>query len=422
MTLAAGILLVVILAGGYMAWNIGANDVANAMGTSVGSGALTLGRAVVLAGIFEFLGAVLVGSHVTDTIRGGILEVSLFATTGPMGADGPLILALGMLSSLIAAALWLHFASFLSLPVSTTHSIVGALVGVGLVALGLGGVDWGTMGTIVASWFVSPLLGGLLGFFTFLLVRTRVLRSTDPIGATRQIAPYLITVVVTLIILSFIYKALSNIMEAPPFLLALGSALAIGVLCGLITAFGIRRRPAPQGVRPYVYVERIFAGLQIVTACYVAFAHGANDVANAIGPVAAVVNLSTTGFMDLATQVPVPFWVLLLGGTGIVVGLATYGYRVIATIGKHITEMTPTRGFAAEFGAATTVLIASRMGLPVSTTHTLVGAVIGVGFAQGIAALNLRVIRNIIGSWLATVPAAAALGAVLFVGLRAVLI
>ncbi|HUG40924.1 MAG TPA: inorganic phosphate transporter [Longimicrobiales bacterium] len=422
MTLAAGLLLVTIVAGGYMAWNIGANDVANAMGTSVGSGALTLGRAVVLAGIFEFLGAVLVGSHVTDTIRGKILEVSLFAPTGPLGGDGPLVLALGMLSALIAAALWLHLASYLSLPVSTTHSIVGALVGVGIVAVGFAGIAWGTVAQVVVSWVVSPFLGGLLAYLTFAVIRRRVLRDADPIGATRQIAPYLIVVVVSLIVLSFIYKVLKNVMDTPPFLLALAAAIGLGVLCGLITAVGVRGRPVPEGVRPYVYVERIFAGLQIVTACYVAFAHGANDVANAIGPLAAVVNLTAVGFTDLVTRVAVPMWVLVLGGVGIVTGLATYGYRVIATIGKQITEMTPTRGFAAEFGAATTVLIASRLGLPVSTTHTLVGAVIGVGFAQGIAALNLRVIRNIVGSWLATLPAAGAVGAVIFLALRFALV
>lgn len=419
MTVATGLLLVTILAGGYMAWNIGANDVANAMGTSVGSGALTLGRAVLLAGIFEFLGAVLVGSHVTDTIRGKILDAALFAPTGPMGADGPLVLALGMLSALMAAGLWLHLASFLSLPVSTTHSIVGAVVGVGIVAVGFGGIEWATVGSIVMSWVVSPLLGGILAFTTFLVVRARVLRNPDPISATRAIAPHLIFIVVTLIALSFIYKVLRNIMDTPPFILALGASMALGLLCALITWAGVRRRPAPEGIRPYVYVERIFAGLQIVTACYVAFAHGSNDVANAIGPVAAVVNLSTTGFADLVTQVAVPMWVLFLGGAGIVLGLATYGYRVIATVGKEITEMTPTRGFAAEFGAATTVLIASRMGLPVSTTHTLVGAVIGVGFAQGIGALNMRVIRNIIGSWLATVPAAAGVASLIFIALRA---
>ena len=418
MTIATGVLLAAILAGGYMAWNIGANDVANAMGTSVGSGALTLMGAVVLAGIFEFLGAVLVGSHVTDTIRGGILEVAAFEPGGEMGADGPLMLALGMLSALLAAGLWLHLATFFSLPVSTTHSIVGALIGVGIVSLGLGGVDWAMVGSIVASWFVSPVLGAGLGFLTFVMIRRRILRRTDPIRATRSMAPWLMGMVATLMVLSFIYKALKNVLDAPPVMLALGGSLLAGLVVAAVVALGVRLRPAPEGVDPYGYVERMFAGLQIVTACYVAFAHGANDVANAIGPVAAVVNLAASEFAAVGTEVPVPFWVLVLGGAGIVVGLATFGYRVIATVGKEITEMTPTRGFSAEFGAATTVLVASRMGLPVSTTHTLVGSVIGVGLAQGIGALNTRVIRNIIGSWLATVPAAAGVGALLFIALR----
>ena len=418
MTIATGILLAAIVAGAYMAWNIGANDVANAMGTSVGSGALTLMGAVVLAGIFEFLGAVLVGSHVTNTIRGGILEVGAFEPGGVIGADGPLVLALGMLSALLAAGLWLHVATFFSLPVSTTHSIVGALIGIGIVSLGLGGVDWGTVGSIVASWFVSPVLGAGLGFLTFIMIRRRILKRSDPIVATRAMAPWLMGTVAMLMVLSFIYKALKNVLDAPPLVVALGGAVLAGLVVAGAVALGVRLRPAPEGVDPYRYVERMFAGLQIVTACYVAFAHGANDVANAIGPVAAVVNLAQSGFERVGTEVPVPFWVLVLGGVGIVVGLATYGYRVIATVGKEITEMTPTRGFSAEFGAATTVLIASRMGLPVSTTHTLVGSVIGVGLAQGIGALNMRVIRNIIGSWVATVPAAAGIAALIFVVLR----
>ncbi len=422
MTTATALLLAAIAAGAYMAWNIGANDVANAMGTLVGSGALTLARAVVLAGTFEFLGAVLVGSHVTATIRGRIVDVAAFGAAGPLGANGPLILALGMLSALLAAGIWLHLATLLSLPVSTTHSIVGALIGMGLVTFGLGGVHWGMLGRIVVSWVVSPLLGGILAYITFMVVRSRVLRSATPIKATREIAPYMVGTVITLIVLSFIYEVLKNVLSRPPVLLALAIALGCGFLAGALTLFGVRRRPVPSAGDPYAYVERTFASLQIITACYVAFAHGANDVANAIGPVAAVVNLAQNGFTELATSVPVPRWILVGGGAGIVIGLGTFGYRVIATVGKEITEITPTRGFSAEFGTATTVLVASRLGLPISTTHTLVGAVIGVGFAQGLGALNVRVIRNIVNSWLATVPAAAAVGAILFLALKAIVL
>ncbi len=422
MTTATALLLAAIVGGAYMAWNIGANDVANAMGTSVGSGALTLARAVVLAGTFEFLGAVLVGSHVTATIRGKIVDVAAFGAGGPLGANGPLILALGMLAALMAAGLWLHLATFLSLPVSTTHSIVGALIGVGLVSFGMAGVHWAMLGRIVASWIVSPLLGGILAYLTFMVVRRRVLRSETPVQATREVAPYMVGTVITLIVLSFIFNALKNVLSEPPFILALAIALASGLLAGALTLFGVRRRPAPVDADPYAYVERTFASLQVITACYVAFAHGANDVANAIGPVAAVVNLTQNGFTELATSVPVPRWILVGGGAGIVLGLGTFGYRVIATVGKDITEITPTRGFSAEFGTATTVLVASRLGLPISTTHTLVGAVIGVGFAQGMAALNIRVIRNIVNSWLATVPAAAVVGAALFMALKAIVL
>ena len=418
MDIATGLLLAALIGGSYMAWNIGANDVANAMGTSVGSGALTLKRAIIVAAVFEFAGAVLVGSHVTDTIRKGIVEVSLFAPTGPAGADGPLLLALGMLAALVAAGAWLHVATHFALPVSTTHSIVGAVVGIGVATFGLAGVDWATMLEIVLSWFASPLLGALIAFFAFVFVRRRVLESLDPAAASRRIGPYLVGLVVTIIFLSFVYKVLANVIEAPPFVLSLGVSVALGTLAAFASRPLIARADAHPG-GPYQHVERMFAVLQVATAIFVAFAHGANDVANAVGPLAAVVTLARTGFTEIATTVPVPFWVLILGGVGIIVGLATLGYRVIETVGKQITEMTPTRGFCAEFGAACTVLIASRLGIPVSTTHTLVGGVIGVGLAQGIAALNLRVVRNIIVSWLATVPVAAAFSAVIYFALRA---
>ena len=415
------LLLVTLLAGLYMAWTIGANDVANAMGTSVGSGALTLTAAIVVAGVMEFSGAVVMGSGVTDTISKGIIETSLFAPDGPLGPDGPHQLALAMLSALISAALWLHFATHFGLPVSTTHSIVGAVLGVGILSFGWSGVDWGTMLQILGSWIVSPVLGGFIAFVTFWNVRKHILRSPDPIAATRRVAPHMVAIVVAVMFLSFIYKVLKNRIDAPPVLMSLGVSLVAGAAVGLIVGYIIRRRQPRPGSTPYAYVERMFGMLQISTACFVAFAHGANDVANAVGPLAAVVSLYRNGYATISTQVAVPFWVLVAGGFGIVIGLATFGYRVIATIGKQITEMTPTRGFSAEFGAATTVLVASSLGLPISTTHTLVGGVIGVGFAQGIGALNLRVVRNIVTSWLATVPAAAATAAVIFLVLRTVL-
>src|SRR5690606_38541206 len=281
-------------------------------------------------------------------------------------------------------------------PVSTTHSIVGAVMGIGLVSFGIRGVDWGTMGGIVASWVISPVLGGILAFVSFWAIRRYILASPDPVLATVRTTPYIVAAVAAVMVLSFIYKVLKNRMDVPPILLALAVAIGVGVIVGIMTAAFTRSLAPPPGMKAYDFVERVFALLQIGTACFVAFAHGANDVANAVGPVAAVVSIYQAGFASVPAEVGVPLWVLVLGGAGIVVGLAALGYRVIATIGKEITEITPTRGFSAEFGAATTVLLASTLGLPVSTTHTLVGAVIGVGFARGIGALNLRIIRNIV--------------------------
>jgi len=422
MTLGLAILAIALAAGFYMAWTIGANDVANAMGTSVGSGALTLVGAIVLAAVFEFGGAVLVGASVTETISKGIVEVGLFEPTGPLGEDGPLLLALGMICALLASAVWLHAATHFGMPVSTTHSIVGAVLGVGVVSFGFHGVDWGTMGQIVASWLVSPLLGGVLAFISFIVIRRLILESPDPVVATRRYAPYIIGIVVAVMTLSFIYKVLSRRFEAPSVVLSILIAAALGAAVGVIAGAFVRATRPVREAGAFNYVERVFALLQIATACYVAFAHGANDVANAVGPLAAVTTLYDTGFTEVAGRVGVPMWTLLLGGGGIVLGLATLGHRVIATIGGQITEITPTRGFSAEFGAATTVLIASSLGLPISTTHTLVGGVIGVGFGHGIAALNLATVRRIVTSWVATVPFAAALAAVLFLVARALVL
>lgn len=408
------LLLAVLLGGLYMAWGIGANDVANAMGTSVGSGALTLLGAILLAGILEFSGAVAIGSNVTQTISKGIIDTEMFAPSGPLGERGPLLLGVGMLCSLIGAAVWLHAATHLGLPVSTTHAIVGAVVGIGLVSFGIPGIDWGKLGQIVGSWVVSPLLGGLLAYISFRAIRAYILSAADPVRATVRFAPYIVAGVVAIMVLSFIYKVLRNRVDAPSIAVSVAAALAAGVAAGVLASAVTRNIAPAPGMNPYQYVERVFALLQIATACFVAFAHGANDAANAVGPVAAVVTLYQTGYREVAASVGVPLWVMVLGGAGIVLGLATLGHKVIATVGREITEITPTRGFSAEFGAATTVLLASSLGLPISTTHTLVGAVVGVGMARGIGALNLQIIRNIATSWLATVPVAAGVAALLY--------
>jgi len=409
-------LLIGLVSAAYMAWNIGANDVANAMGTSVGSGALSLAAAVVLAGIFEFAGASLVGTHVTETIRTGILDTSAFAADSPiLGPEGPRILLLGMVSALLAAGLWLQLATSLGLPVSTTHSIVGALVGFALVSVGSHSVRWGVVAKVSASWVLSPILGAMVAAGMFLFVSHGILRREDPAGATRRLGPHLVGAVAFLLVLSFIYKVLGHIITSPPWWSVVGVAAVLAGLAFLMTK-ALIERGWQQPEQPFAYVERVFGRLQIVTACYVAFAHGANDVANAVGPAAAVVQIHSLG--SLPPNVPVPEWILVAGGIGIVVGLATWGYKVIATVGGAITELTPTRGFSAEFGAATTVLVASRMGLPVSTTHCLVGAVIGVGLARGLAAINLRMVGRIVNSWIVTLPVAGALAVGLFEVLR----
>ncbi len=396
-------------AGFYMAWNIGANDVANAMGTSVGSRALTLRQAVVVAGLFELAGAVLVGGHVTETVRKGIVSPAAFGT----GTDAYMY---GMLAALIAAGVWLHLATRLGLPVSTTHSIVGAVTGFGVVAGGWGVVNWGKMVQIVLSWFTSPVCGGILGYLVFLVVGRVILDARSPVRRARILAPCFIFLTVFIIVLSVVYKGLKNLNLNLPLERAVLLAAGAGAASALVAAVPIVRYLAGKDERElgdqYLFVERIFRYLQVMTAASVAFAHGSNDVANAVGPLAGIVNVARQGVLE--AKAPVPFWVLLLGGTGIVIGLATWGYKVIYTIGSRITELTPTRGFSAELAAAATILVGSRLGMPISTTHVLVGAVVGVGLGRGMAALNLRMLRDIVSSWFLTVPFTAVLAALLY--------
>jgi PiT family inorganic phosphate transporter len=411
-TLGTWVFWVAVAACIYMAWNIGANDVANAMGTSVGSHAVSLRQAVFLAAVFEFAGAFLVGGHVTDTVRKGIVSPSIFQGQ----AD---IFVLGMLAALLAAGIWLNLATFLGLPVSTTHSIIGAVVGFGLLIGGATAIHWSKLGSVILSWLISPIFGGIIGWMTFTFIKRTVLSSWNPDRAARRAVPLLLIPVTAILVLSMLYKGLKNLSLDISF----GKALLIAIIAGIMASFFMKgvlywkyaHRPTKRK-EAFEQVEGIFAYLQIGTACYVAFAHGANDVANAIGPFAAIVAVFKSG--DLAMRVPVPMWVLGLGGVGIVVGLGTWGYRVIDTIGKKITPITPSRGFSAEFATATTVLLCSKLGLPVSTSHTLVGSVIGVGMARGMAALNLRVIRNIINSWIITIPATAAVTMVIFLVLK----
>ncbi len=417
MTLIIGI---TVLLGLYMAWNIGANDVANSMAAAVGSKSISIKKAIIAAGICEFAGAVLVGSHVTDTVRKGIVNPRAIAEIPGLAENqAAAMLAIGMMSALLAAALWLNIATWMGMPVSTSHSIVGAVAGFGVAAAGFNCVNWSKMGQIVISWFISPVAGGVLGFIFFKFITRLILGKKRPARAAVRIIPFIVFFVTVVVGIAILYKGLKHSMEGAEWLTgnrALIIAAAIGVIAALISRSLIARRLRNKDNLPLAeqlnLVEHVFAPLVIASSCTVAFSHGANDVANAVGPLAAVVDIIRTGSVKM--EVPVPFWILALGGVGIVLGLATFGYRVMHTVGTKITQMTPSRGVAASIAATTTVLVCTRMKLPVSTTHTLVGAILGIGLARGLAAVNRNVTRDIFRSWFVTVPAVAVLAVVLF--------
>ena len=408
-------IVMAVVFGVFMTWGIGANDVANAMGTAVGSGAITIKTAIVIAAIFEFAGAGLAGGHVTKTIRKGIVD--------PSGiADQPEILIMGMLAALLAAGCWLAVASTRGWPVSTTHSIIGALVGFAIAAIGLDAVQWGKIGQIVASWIVSPLLGGGIAFALMVSIQRLMFNSDQPYQSAVRWGPAYVFLVGFTISLVTMFKGLKHLKID----LSVPMSFVIAGLIGLVVAyvgFVLIRRvqidARADQTSHFASVERVFAPMIIFTACAMAFAHGSNDVANGIGPLAAVYGLVQSGG-ELAQKSEMPIWILVIGGAGIVLGLATYGYRVMATIGLQITELTPTRGFCATLAAAITVVLASRTAMPVSTTHIAVGAVMGVGLARGIAAINLQVIRSIFISWIVTLPAGGVLAAVFYFMLKSI--
>ncbi len=413
MEFATVFIVLAIIFGLYMTWGIGANDVANAMGTSVGSGAITVRKAILIAAIFEFTGAVMAGGHVTSTIRKGIIDAS--------AAPSPEILIFGMLAALLAAGVWLMVASYFGWPVSTTHTIVGSLIGFGVVGMGANAVDWGKVSGIVASWLISPLLSATFAFLLTVSLRRFILDTDAPLENAKRYGPVYVFFMGFLIALVTLFKGLKHLNLDLAEWQTLAIALSVGVAVALVGRTLIRKMQVEADAERefhYAGVEKVFAPLCVFTACSMAFAHGSNDVANGIGPLAAVISIVTTG--DVSQQSPLPIWILLLGGGGIVVGLATMGYRVMKTIGTKITELTPSRGFCAELAAASTVVIASRLALPVSTTHIIVGAVLGVGLARGIAAIDLRVIAGIVMSWLMTLPIGAALAAFFFFFLKGV--
>ena len=402
-------IMLAIVLGLYMTWGIGANDVANAMGTSVGSGAITIKQAIIIAAIFEFAGAFIAGGNVTKTIRKGIID-----PTPILG--NPEILVWGMLSALLAAALWLTVASWMGWPVSTTHSIIGAIVGFAMVGIGMDAVNWPKIGTIVISWVVSPMVGGTFSYLIMRSIQRFILDTDTPFRNAQRYAPLYIFFVGFLISLVTLFKGLKHLeieLNIPESFLI---AVLLGCIVAVIGRFLIVRlkmQEAESVHDQFTQIERIFGVMMLFTACAMAFAHGSNDVANGIGPMAAVVSIVQSGG-EMAQDSALPLWILVLGGCGIILGLATLGYRVIQTIGTKITELVPTRGFSAELAAAATVVLASRTGIPVSTTHIAVGAVVGVGMARGIGALDLRVIGGIFMSWVITLPVGALLSIFFF--------
>ena len=409
------LLIIGCVCGFFMAWGIGANDVANAMGTSVGARALTLWQAVLVACVFEFAGAYLAGGEVTSTIRKGIIDAGVMS-------DNPELLVYGMIASLLAAGIWLLIASYFGWPVSTTHSIVGAIVGFAAVGIGFDAVKWGKVGSIVASWVVSPVMAGTISFLLFTSVKRLILQTSDPFMSAKRYVPFYMFLAGFVVSMVTFLKGLKHVglsfTASESIAWSLVFALVISLL-GTLMLQRIDNTKKEKNGAMFDGVERIFAVLMVFTACAMAFAHGSNDVANAIGPLAAIVSVVQSGG-EIASKSLLPPWVLLIGASGIVIGLGTLGYRVMMTVGRAITELTPSRGFAAELAAAGTVVVASGTGLPISTTHTLVGAVLGVGLARGIGAINLGVVGKIILSWIVTLPVGAGLSILFFFVLKGV--
>jgi len=395
------ILIVGCIFGFYMAWNIGANDVANSMAPAVGTKAITLRQAVFIAGILNVLGATFIGSHVTDTIRKGIVSTDIL--------HDPHIALVGALSALLASALWVSFATWRSLPVSTTHSIVGAMIGYGIMAGGFSVINWGKLGSVVLSWVISPAFSLVIAFVMFKIIIRLIISKKDSFIRALKLSPYFIGLTFFIVVLSFLFKTPLGKKLSIDTSNALVIAIVLAGICGFMGMALLRRFVKSNGVNG---AEEIFRHIQIGTACYVALAQGANDVANAIGPLAVIYFIVKTG--SVGAKVPVPFFLLFFGGIGIACGISMAGYRVMETLGKKITTLSNTRGFSVAFASATTVLVASKMGLPVSTTHAAVGGVLGVGLARGIEAVNLGIVYRIIVYWVLTVPAAAITSMLIF--------
>ena len=393
-----------------MAWSIGANDVANSMASAVGAKAITFKQAVLIAGVLNFVGAVFVGEHVVETVKGGIVDVCMISNSS--------ILLFGFVSALLAAALWVTLSTWYEMPISTTHSVIGALMGFGIVASGITCVQWGKIGSVAMSWVLSPVFGCILAFLVFKTIVKLIFARDNPVESAKVVGPFIMGVTGFLIVSSLLLEtSLSDSVGVTSFreVMIFSGIIAIIVI---IIALVLLRNIQAKSIEDYATVEGIFRKLQITTSCYVAFAHGANDVANAIGPVAAIIPLAQNGEMSISAQVP--YWLLAIGGIGIAFGCLTWGKKVMQTVGHRITSLTNTRGFSVDFGAATTVLVASKLGLPISTSHTVVGAVIGVGLARGLEAVDLGIIKKIVVSWVVTLPVAAGTSIVIFLTLTTI--
>ena len=460
-----------LIFGLYMAWNIGANDVANAISTSVGSKAIPLKYALILAGLLEFFGAYFLGGRVSKRLQSGIVKPEIFA-------DNYLIFVLGMLAALLSTSIWLNLASLFKLPVSTTHAIVGSVLGFGAIIGGLKAVNWPLVSYIAMSWIITPLISGVIAYLMFLWIQKKILFALSPVESTKKILPLLVFFSIFIFIFSFLTSHNGVLKINISFFLAFLYSSIIASIFSIISFLFVNRFKVnyckinyynPHHLKyfektkkqllkinqsskadvftktkkminemddiidtihektkvtennfEYFKIEKAFGFLQILSLCLVAFAHGTNDVANAIGPVAAIIR--TLSLRSINFSATIPSWIILIGSIGIVFGLATWGWRVVETIGHNITTLTPTRGFSAEFGAATTILIASKLGLPISTTHALVGAVLGVGLAKGISALNLKTLKDIVLSWIITVPICAVSSIAVFYILKKIFI
>ncbi|MCW9715098.1 inorganic phosphate transporter [Avibacterium sp. 21-594] len=413
-----GTLLVIITAafGFFMAFGVGANDVSNAMGTSVGSGTITAKQAIIIAMIFECAGAYLAGGEVTETIKSGVLNPIEYVAT-------PEILALGMMAALFSSGLWLLIASRMGWPVSTTHTIIGAIIGFGLITVGPNSIDWSAIRNIVGSWFITPVIAGVVAYGIFFSTQKLIFDTEKPLRNAQKYGPYYMGLTIFILSVVTMIKGLKHVGLHLTGSQTFFISLAISALSVVASHFYFRSKKFRQTVKSGTFgaVEKVFSILMLLTACAMAFAHGSNDVANAIGPLSAVVSIVDNGG-EIMAKSPLAWWILPLGAAGIALGLIVMGYKVMATIGTGITDLTPSRGFSAQFATATTVVLASGTGLPISTTQTLVGAILGIGFARGIAALNLTVIRNIIASWVITLPAGAFFAILIYYVLHAIFI